>query len=271
MMLYLDFETFSEVDITRVGTHFYAAHPSTEALMLAYAFDDKPVKIWNIARGEELPFQIEHYITSPSAAVSAFNATFERLILKHCLGIDIPASRFRCTMVRAYALAFTKGLDDVLYQFNQDVAKDPRGKALINRFSKPQPGNQTVSRWTAENDPEGYAEFMKYCKQDVEAERQLQKALECYPWPAVEQELYVLDQKINDRGVPVDVKLLDAAIKINDLAKTDLLAEMKDLTGLDNPNSNQQLNGWFKTQGLELPNMQKDTITAAIEGLEVLL
>jgi len=263
-VLSLDFETFSEVDIKKCGAHYYARHPSTEALMLAWATDNEPVEIWDIASGKDMPRGLRDLLSLPNVTVSAFNATFERLILEHVLGVKIPVERFRCTMARAYSLAFTGGLDDVLDQFNQGVHKDSKGKKLINRFSKPQPKNQKVRRWTHENDPEGWGEFKEYCKKDVEVERTLSRNLSTYEWQESEQELYNLDQKINDRGVPVDLDLVDAALQINEIEREKLVEELRSITGLSNPNSNAQLEKWLAEHGLELPNMQAETIEQAV-------
>lgn len=265
MILSLDFETYSEADIKKVGAQYYARHESTEALMLAYAFEDGPVEIWDITVGamNPPPKHLLGLLSMPDVSISAFNATFERLILKHCLGIDIPASRFRCSMVRAYGLSFTGGLDDVLHQFVPGHTKDPEGSRLISKFSKPQPANRKVRRWTAQNAPEDWAKFLDYCKQDVEVERELTKRLAPYEQLQSERDLYKLDQKINDEGVPVDLKLVDVALTINDLAKGDLLEKLKDLTGLSNPNSNTQLREWLDANRLVLPNMQKETLVNA--------
>jgi DNA polymerase len=273
-ILHLDFETYSGVDIKKCGAQFYARHPSTEALMLAWAVDDGPVSVWDIT-AREMPPELETHLrvscvrpTRPGygTEIHAFNAGFERLILEHCLGIIIPPERFRCTQVRAFGMAFTGGLDAIAAQFNLGVAKDPRGSALINRFSKPQPAKQKVRRWTRENDPEGWAEFMRYCAQDVEVERKLEKKLAPYHFPEIEWKRYALDQKINDRGVPVDRNLVDTAIEIAEIEKARLMGELRRLTGVANPNSGPQLLAWLQGRGVELPDMTKETVATALEG-----
>ena len=131
----------------------------------------------------------------------------------------------------------------------------------------PQPSSRKVGRWTWENDPEGWEEFKQYCMQDVEVERALMKKLECYDYPEIEWDYYALDQKINDRGVPIDRKLVEAAVSIAAQEKKILLAKMREITGLSNPNSGQQLQAWLREQGLDLPDMTKETIAKALEGL----
>lgn len=269
MILSLDFETYSDVDITEVGAYHYAMHPSTEALMLGWAIDDGPVQILDF-KGDVLDVapacaELRERLEDRHTYVSAFNAQFERLILKHVLGMDVPIERFICTQVRGFGLSFTGSLDDMLAQTGIQSRKDPRGKALINRFSRPQGKSRNVARWTAENDPEGYAEFMSYCQQDVEVERQLRKYFDNYEQLPSEQRLYCLDQKINDVGVPVDRKLIKTALTINTIEREHILEQMRELTGLENPNSNQQLQSWLAENGLKLPDMTKDTIKEALK------
>jgi len=268
MKLTLDFETYSDLDIAKVGGYRYAMHPSTRALMLGWKIDDEPTQIWDIASGEEMPTLLSWAIWDSmlsEVTIHAFNANFERLILKYHANIDIPIDRFRCSMVRAYSLSFSGGLDDILAQFLPHLKKDPRGKTLMNKFSKPQPKNQKVQHWDRSNAPTEWEEYKEYCIQDVEVEYELTKALEAYPYPDSEQELYILDQEINDRGVPIDRELINSAIKISKKEKKRLKEYLQKKTGLDNPNSNQQFLPWLNWHWVFAPNMQKDTITALLE------
>ncbi|MCK5132092.1 MAG: hypothetical protein KAR40_08080 [Candidatus Sabulitectum sp.] len=268
-VLNLDFETFSEVNIKQCGAQFYARHPSTEALMLGWSMDDEPVQVWDIVNETVMmPEDLWGLLHDPEVLIHAYNAQFERLILKFCLSIDIPPERFRCTMVRAYGLAFNGSLANVATQFNVGVNKDKRGAALINRFSKPQPKNQKVARWTRENDPEGWTEFMEYCRQDVVTERALWKKCEPYYFPEIEWKRYALDQKINDRGVPVDQELVKAAIEISAIEKESLKDEMRKLAEpyeLHNPNSGPQLTAWLADNGCLVTDMQAATVAKVIE------
>lgn len=268
--LYCDFETYSEAKIKQVGAQYYARHPSTEALMLGWAIDDGPVQVWDIkSEGANPPAELLAACLDPTVLISAFNAQFERLIFQFCMNMRILPERFRCSMVRAYGLAFSGGLEQVADQFNVGINKDPRGKALINRFSKPQADNQNVRRWTRENDPEGYAEFMDYCRQDVEAERALVKKCLPYHFPEIEWKRYALDQRINDRGVPVDKKLVDAAIAISATEKDSLKDQMREVAKpyeLKNPNSGAQLLGWLNDQGCYMKNLTKETVALYIEN-----
>lgn len=267
-VLNLDFETFSEVNIKQCGAQFYARHPSTEALMLGWSIDDEPVQVWDITADSRTPSKLLWHLMNPEVLIHAYNAQFERLILEHCMGIKLPPERFRCTMVRAYGLAFNGSLANVATQFDVGVNKDKRGAALINRFSKPQPKNQKVSRWTRENDPEGWAEFMEYCRQDVVTERALWKKCEPYYFPEIEWKRYALDQKINDRGVPVDQELVAAAIKMSATENESLKDQMRILAlpaELHNPNSGPQLMAWLADNGCLVKDLKAATVETVIK------
>jgi DNA polymerase len=265
--LHLDFETYSELDIRKVGAYKYAMHESTEALMLAWQIDEGMIHMWDIHGGEEFPQRLMIALKNESVLLKAFNATFERLIFKYVLNIDLPIERWRCTMCRAYSLSFQGTLDEVLSQFVPGHEKDKRGKQLIDRFSKRQPASRKVSRWTKENDPEGYKEFKEYCIQDVKVEHALSDALEKYPYHERENLFYWIDQVINDAGVPIDTKLVDRAISFAKIEKEKLLTQMKELTGLENPNSGKQLHVWLEENGFPLEDLTKDTVGKALNEL----
>ena len=271
MKLRLDFETYSELDIKKVGAHKYARHESTEVLMAAYWIDGERY-FWDATEGpisygsypgaprrhpRGVPAMLAQALEYPESIIYAFNAQFERLILKHVVGYDIPASRFRCTMVRAYELSF-KGS---LHQVGEQMGVDPsllkyaaEGKKLINKFCKPAPANHKADRYDRKNSPEKWEEFCGYCRQDVVAEAAIDEFCDqYYPTSDFERELYALDQKINDRGVPVDRQMIDAAIQIAKQVKSKLIDELKELTGLANPNSNAQLIPWLLDKGVDVP------------------
>ena len=265
MELSLDFETYSDVDLKVVGTHRYAEHPSTEALMLGWAIDDHPVSLFDIHAGQSIPQPLEAALLAPEVDIWAFNAPFERLILRHCLGINVDPARVHCTMALAYSLGFMGKLDQVLDQFNMGVAKDPRGGRLIHRFCKPQPRRNKVRRWTHENDPAGYYEFCVYCIQDVLVERALRRRCQLVHNNLIEWDHYTLDQQINDYGLPVDRELVNAALAMAAEERGQLLDQMKTITALDNPNSNPQLSGWLGQCGVTMPDMQATTVAKELE------
>lgn len=269
MRLGLDFETYSELDITKVGAHKYAMHPSTEVLMAAYSIDGQRY-FWDATQGA-MPVMLAQALDDPATLIHAFNAQFERLILKYVLGRDIPVSRFRCTMVRAYSHSFKGTLFDVGEQLEipEEFLKSKAGGALIRRFSKPAPKNHKARRYTRESHPQEWEQFCLYCQGDELAEYTIDKRLDEYgPWPEAQQRLYELDQKINDAGVPVDTDMIEAAQVIARQTHNRLLARLKELTGVDNPKSNDQLITWLTWRGVVVPQKYSQAKKKSVPSLD---
>ena len=187
-------------------------------------------------------------------------------MLRDCLKIDIPIERWHCTMVHGFALGFSGGLGAQAQAVGVDQQKMEEGRKLIQRFSKPQPDNRKVRRWTRDNDPENWALFGAYCRQDVETERALQEFYDQYPLPDQVWADWELDQLINDRGLPVDRRLVDQALLYADETRKSLLDEIYDLTGLQNPNSNTQLLAWLQDHGLDIDNLQAATVARKLKS-----
>lgn len=271
-ILHCDFETYSEADIREVGGSRYARDPSTEVLMLSYALDDEPVKLWVPAEGEPWPEDLQEYLADPKIEIHAFNAPFEYNIFRHVLGIDLPLERFKCVMVMAYALSFTGGLDAIGKQIGlpQDQQKLAIGKKLIQRFCKPAPSNHKATRYTTETHPEEWQSFKGYCIQDTETERFIENWInERHTMLDVEWQFWWLDQRINQKGLPIDVELATTAMQLHKQAKHRCTERMKDLTGLPNPNSTQQLMSWLIRHELPLENLQATTIDAILTKVEL--
>lgn len=260
--LHLDFETFSELDIRRTGAHKYAMHESTEVLMLYWAINDGEIHGWIPEVSPVMPPQLVEALRDPNCAKMAFNAAFERLILKHVLNLDIPADQWRCTMVASYYLGFTGGLGMVLRQTGLSVQKDPKGQQLINMFSKPAPKNHHAERYTSQNRPNEWEEFKNYCHNDVFVERQLFHFLCKYPtmreW---DWDRYALDQKINDRGVFTDVAMAEGAQKIWDDERATLTEELRELSGLPKVTPRPFL-AHLNEMGLDAQTLQKAELEA---------
>lgn len=258
--LHLDIETFSEIDLISAGVYRYAQDPSTKILMAAWAIDNKPVQITTDLT--KLPKQL----LDPKYTISAFNANFERILLREVLGINIPIERWHCTMIHGFGLGFSGGLDAQSQATGVAEKKMAEGKKLIQKFSRIQPESRKISRWDKDNAPEDWALFQEYCKQDVETERALQEYYSEYPLdPQVWQDWY-LDQKINDRGLPVDTELVTAALELADRTKERIMANLVRQTGLANPNSNAQLLNWLREQGIAVNNTQATTIAELLKG-----
>lgn len=230
--LHLDYETRSEVNLNKAGMHVYAAHPSTRILMLSWAFDDEPFRLWEPHKCAIPPAELVQGFLDPDVICEAANAPFERLITYYCLGISVPYERWRCVLVKAYYLGFAGSLDDVLQQTGLR-RKDPRGKQLINRFCTPAAKNHKADWYDWRTHPREWSEFGEYCITDGEVERALSHWLDQFPqmhgW---DWQQWFIDQRINDRGVPVDVDMARSAIQLWDLERERLTDELCRHTGL---------------------------------------
>lgn len=265
MRLHLDYETASELDIKKCGAYKYAAHPSTRILMLGWAINDEPEQLWLPHIDPVMPRQLAMALRDQHVIKRAYNAQFERLITRHCLGIEVPIEQWRCTMVMSYYLGFAGKLTQVLNAVGLED-KDKRGYQLINTFCKPAPKNHKADWYNWENKPSEWQEFCDYCLQDVHVERQL------YHWlcqfPQMQQwdwDQWFLDQRINDRGVPMDTDMAHAAIEIWDQEKANLTQELSEMTGLPKV-TRDPFKAWIKDHtGFELDNLRKDYLAALLK------
>ena len=244
--LFLDFETFSEADLKKVGSYAYAEHPSTEVLICTYAFDDEPVRVWDCTDGSDMPGDLHRALrrlVKPNSRIKMVwhnGSMFDRLIMKHCWSFDIPVSNTVDTMIWAFRHALPGSLDALceVLGVSADNAKDKRGKALIQRFSKPTPKNYKIRRYTAETHPDEWALFIKYAVSDITAMREVFHKLPRWGNSEFEDRVLELDQLINDRGFKVDVALAEAAIEAVEKHKAQLQEEAQrkyggSLTGKD--------------------------------------
>lgn len=244
--LFLDFETFSEADLKKVGSYAYAEHPTTEVLICTYAFDDEPVQVWDCTDGSDMPGDLHRALrrlVKPNSRIKMVwhnGELFDRLIMKHCWGFDIPVSNTIDTMIWAFRHALPGSLDALceVLGVSADNAKDKRGKALIKRFSKPTPKNYKIRRYTAETHPDEWALFIKYAVSDITAMREVFHKLPRWGNSEFEDRVLELDQLINDRGFKVDVALAEAAIEAVEKHKAQLQEEARrkyggSLTGND--------------------------------------
>lgn len=244
--LFLDFETFSEADLKKVGSYAYAEHPTTEVLICTYAFGDEPVQVWDCTEGSDMPGDLHRALrrmVKPNSRIKMVwhnGSMFDRLIMKHCWGFDIPVSNTIDTMIWAFRHALPGSLDALceVLGVSADNAKDKRGKALIQRFSKPTPKNYKIRRYTAETHPDEWALFIKYAVSDITAMREVFHKLPRWGNSEFEDRVLELDQLINDRGFKVDVALAEAAIEAVEKHKAQLQEEAQrkyggSLTGKD--------------------------------------
>jgi DNA polymerase len=261
--LHLDYETKSDLNLKTVGAYKYAAHKSTGILMLGWAFDDEPESLWEPHLGP-IPPRLLAGIKDSSINKHAFNAAFERLITRHCLDIEVPPEEWRCTMVEAFYLGFAGGLDKVLKAIGL-VPKDARGGRLITMFCSPAGKNHKADWYDWENRPLEWHDFCGYCRQDVRVERQLWHWMQQFPvmddW---DYQQWFTDQRINDRGVPMDIAMAKAAIDVWDLEKQRITAQMQEDMGISKVTRAPFLE-WIKHQtGVVLESTQKDYLASLL-------
>ena len=260
-VLGIDIETYSSVDISKCGLYKYAESEDFTILLFAYTCDVKPVQVVDFASGETLPERIFQALTDPNILKTAFNASFERICIGRYYGIDLPIEQWECTMVRSAMLGLPLSLAQVGKVLNLEDQKMTEGKALIKYFScpcKPTKVNGGRTRNLPEHAPDKWDMFKRYCIRDVEVEQAIRNKTKSFFIPDPEKELYVIDQRINDRGVLVDMNLVKNAIQMDTLYKGRLNTEAAELSGLANPNSVAQLKEWLeKETGSEVTTLNK--------------
>ena len=280
--LHLDLETRSSVDIGKGGVYKYASSPDFEVLLFGYAADGGEVNVVDLASGETVPEDILRALTDDSITKWAHNCAFERVALSFWLrrhypdlfigyGIDgdptlgfLDPAAWRCTMVLAAYNGLPLSLDKVGEVLGFEEQKLKEGRDLIRYFCTP---SRTAGRdWNLpEHAPDRWATFIAYNKRDVQVERQIHQRLMNYAVPESVWEEYRLDQEINDRGIMIDRRLVEQAIRIDELSKESLTEEMKKRTGLDNPNSVSQLKDYLADNGVEAESLGKKDVAAMMK------
>ena len=274
--LHIDIETFSSEPIADTGAYKYAQSDDFEILLCAWAFDNDPVQCIDLAQGEELPEWFIDSLTDETVTKCAHNASFERIcftmllrrqgVLKQDEWLD--AKQWKCSMVQCARCGLPLSLDQAGAALGITQQKMKEGKALIQLFCVPHKSKTTSgifgehqNRVLPTDQPDKWETFKAYCIRDVEAEREIAQSIDWYPVSDFEQNLYAIDQQINDRGVLIDSKLVQNAITIDATYKARLNIEAVKLSGLENPNSVGQLKTWIAEQtGIELTSLNKDDI-----------
>ena len=259
----LDLETYSSASLPKCGVYRYCDASDFEILLFSYAFDDEPVQTIDLASGETLPPEVISALEDPGIIKTAYNAQFERVCLSRYLGRWLDPHQWRCTMVMAAYLTLPGRLADAAVALGTTEKKMEEGKDLIRYFSvpcKPTKTNGGRTRNLPTDAPEKWAVYKQYNAQDVETERAIRKALEKYPLPKQEWELYALDQQINDRGVRVDKKLVKNAIAVDAVFAQAACQRAKELTGLENPGSVNQLKAWLADQDMPMESLARKIV-----------
>ena len=296
--LSIDLETFSDVDLKKCGVYKYASSPNFEILLFGVSVDGGEVTVYDLASGDTVPEEIIRALSDDSVIKWAYNASFERVCLSVWLRRNYPQyfssysieedtvrnyldpSSWRCSLVWGAYMGLPlslEGIGKVLKLENQKMAE---GKALIRYFCvpcKPTKANGGRTRNLPEHDPVKWSTFIAYNKRDVETEMAIQQKLSKFPVPEFLWEEYHLDQEINDRGIQLDMVLVEQAIAIDERSREELSAKMRQLTALENPNSVQQMKEWLTKHGLEVDCLDKKAVKELLktappelaEGLEV--
>jgi len=248
--LHIDIETYSSISIKNCGAYRYAESPDFEILLLAYAYNDEPVTVIDLAQGEEIPERFLELYYDKTVKKYAHNAAFERNCF-NTVGMTLPPEQWYCTAILSSYCGYPLKLEQVsaaLKLEREGKAKLASGKRLIKYFCtpcKPTKKNGGRRRNLPCHDPEKWNEFIEYCRQDVVAERRIHQILKNERITNTERRMYVLDQKINDNGVLIDIPFAKKALRLNSEQTSILHERMIELTGLENPNSPVQLKKWL--------------------------
>lgn len=266
--LSIDIETYSDVDLSKCGVYKYASSPAFEILLFGYAVDGGDVRLVDLACGEQIPDEVICALSDASVAKWAFNAMFERVCLSNFLGEWLEPEGWHCTMVWSATLGLPLSLENAGAVLGMEKQKLAEGKDLIRYFCvpcKPTKANGGRTRNLSEHDPEKWGRFKAYNLRDVETEMQIQQRLSNFPVPDAIWEEYHLDQEINDRGIGVDMELVRQAIAIDARSREQLTDALQELTGLENPNSVQQMKQWLADHGLETDTLGKKAVAELVK------
>lgn len=284
--LSIDIETYSSIDLAKCGVYKYSEFSDSEVLLFAYSVDGGPVIVIDVANGEAIPDEILQALVDDSVIKWAFNAAFERVFLSIWLKRNYPElfcsysipedsvgnyldpSSWRCSMIWSAYMGLPLSLEGVGAVLGLEEQKLKEGKDLIRYFCKPCAAtkvNGGRTRNLPEHAPDKWELFKAYNKRDVEVEMNIQKKLSHYPVPEFVWEEYHLDQEINDRGIALDMDVVENAIRIDAISKATLMATMQDLTDLENPNSVAQMKGWLAAKEIDTDSLDKKAVVELLK------
>ena len=283
--LSIDIETFSDTDLNKCGVYKYAESDAFEILLFGYAANGGSVSVIDLTAGEEIPREILAALSDPDVIKWAFNASFERVCLsnwllknrpEHFTGYSAPGdpagafldpSSWRCSMIWSAYLGLPLSLAGAGAVLGLEKQKLAEGKDLLKYFCvpcKPTKANGRRTRNLPHHDTEKWNLFKNYNKTDVEVEMSIQKRLAKYPVPENIWEEYRLDQEINDRGIAIDMDVVENAIRFDERSKSELMETMKSITSLENPNSVVQMKQWLADNGMETESLSKKDVARLI-------
>lgn len=267
--LSIDLETYSSADISKTGVYRYSESPDFEILLFGYSIDGAPVQLVDLTCGERVPEEVRDALSDPSVTKWAFNASFERICLSRWLGLPsgtyLEPDQWRCSMIWSAYLGLPLSLAGVGAVLKLDKQKLDTGKDLIRYFCKPcrpTKKNGGRTRNLPRHDPGKWEQFKSYNLRDVETEMEIQKKLARFLVPEFVWDEYHLDQEINDRGIRVDMQMVENAIDVDGWSRFDLKTQLQDLTALENPNSVAQMKAWLTQHGMEIESLSKKEVAA---------
>ncbi len=273
--LFIDLETYSSVNLAKSGVYRYAVAGDFDILLMSYSTDGKAVHLVDLSAGERLPQPVLHALVSSTTVKIAHNATFERVCLSRWFRDHYGLSGFLspeswvCTMIMAHYYGLPGSLDKAGEKLELDVKKDKAGKALIKYFSEPcraTKRNGGRTRNLPEHDPDKWGAYKEYNRTDVLTEISLFKALPFERIPESVWTQYWASERINDRGLALDEDMLRMALDRKAQNDAKAMAELRKITDLPNPASPAQTKSWLAENGLDLPNMQRETVQKALES-----
>ena len=271
--LSIDIETYSDVPLPKTGVYRYCESPDFEILLFGYSVDSGPVQVVDLACGEKIPAEIIVALEDESVIKWAFNASFERICLSRFLGYPtgkyLDPESWRCSMIWAATMGLPLSLEGVGAVLGLEKQKLTEGKDLIKYFCQPcvatkSNGGRTRNR--PFHAPEKWEAFKRYNIRDVETEMGIQHKLRKFPVPESVWEEYHIDQEINDRGVRLDMELVQQAIAMDARSREELTAAIKDITKLENPNSVLQMKRWLSDNGVETDSLDKKAIAELLKN-----
>lgn len=263
----IDIETYSDIDINKAGVYRYVDTDAFKILLFAYSVDGGPVQLIDLTRGDSIPKEIVKALSDKSATKWAYNANFERVALSRFLGMPtgqyLDPEGWKCSMVWTATLGLPMGLAKVGEVLALDKQKMSEGRGLIYKFCKPD--KKTGQRVLPEDFPEDWETFRRYNIRDVETEMGIQKMISPFPCSDELWQEYWTDQRINDRGVEVDLTLAKNAVAMDAEISKNLMEKMRALTGIDNPRSTSQLDMWLREHGCDMVSLGKKDVAQVIE------
>ena len=282
----IDLETYSDIDITKCGAYKYAESDYFEILLFGVSVNGGPVKVYDLACGDTIPEEILAALSDENITKWAFNASFERICLsnwlkRHCpehfRGYSIPEdpaskyldpSSWKCTMIWSAYMGLPLSLEGVGAVLKLQDQKLKEGKDLIRYFCKPckpTKANGGRTRNLPQHDSEKWILFKEYNRRDVEVEIAIKQKLARFPVPDFIWDEYHLDQEINDRGIMIDPEFVSNAIAFDERSRASLMSKMRDITGIDNPNSVQQMKEWLSDRGVEMESLGKKEVAKFVK------